>query len=233
MVRTPPIPESGGTVCPACNAAIRMTSSARRRRVQCPKCREVVLLEGSPEKLPLEKAALTDEPAPEFNRMAQLEARVEALEATLRDAMAADRARRDGIGPKKLLWITTDPAHPADFSTEQGLVLFHNLAGVRTQAITIRTPAGDSAAREHAMWFKSIFERAGWIVRGPEEITPDVAVDGLSLAVPELPVAREAAATYFALKAAGFAPITVLDAALGGEPGREDMSLTLPPEKAA
>jgi len=106
---------------------------------------------------------------------------------------------------------------------------------VRTQAITIRTPLGDYAARTRAEWFKSIFERAGWTVRGPEEITPDAALTGLSLAVPDLPVAKDAAATWFALKAAGFAPTPVLDAALRSQRGEEAaaMALTLPPEKAA
>jgi hypothetical protein len=133
-----------------------------------------------------------------------------------------------------LLWVTSEPGHAPDFSPEQGRALFHNLGSVRTQAITIRTPAGDPAAGAHAEWFKSIFERAGWTVRGPEEIAPDAAA-GLSLAVPELPVAKEAAATYFALKAAGFAPIPVLDSALGAETGQgaAAMALTLPPEKAA
>jgi hypothetical protein len=202
--------------------------------VQCPKCREVVFLEGTA--APLPAPAPTPDAAPEESqRLALLEARVEALEAALRDSMAAARPATAGTGPRKLLWMTTEPGQAPHFSTEQGLVLFHNLGSVRTQAITIRTPAGDTAAREHAEWFKAVFERAGWTVRGPEEIPPDTATGGLSLAVPELPVAREAAATYFALKAAGFEATTILDAALARDTRRDAaaMALTLPPEKAA
>lgn len=230
MVRSRAPLESGETVCPACGAAIKAPHSPRRRRVQCPKCREVVFLESVPDKQP----ETVPQPAPasvatasEGQRIALLEARVEALEAALRDSMAAVASTI----PQKRLWLTSEP----DFSPEQGQVLIHNLGSVRTQAITIRTPVGDPSARAHAEWFKTIFERAGWTVRGPEEITPDAAAMGLSLAVPELPVAKEAAVTYFALKAAGFKPISVLDSSLAAKSGQQatGMALTLPPEKAA
>ncbi len=230
--------ESSETACPACGAAIKAPASARRRRVQCPKCREVVFLEISsgmqadppPPAAPPKSAVVDDR-----SRINLLEARVEALEAALRDSMAANRTPPPGTTGRKLLWLTTDPDQAPDFSPEQGRVLFHNLGSVRSQAITIRTPVGDRAARARAEWFKSIFERAGWTVRGPEEIAPGAAAAGLSLAVPELPVAREAAATYFALKAAGFEAVPILDAALGDAKGQEAaaMALTLPPEKAA
>lgn len=206
--------------------------------MQCPKCREVVFIESShgnepdtssPPPRESEAAAETR------SRMELLEARVEALEATLRDAMAVARVAPSGAPQRKLLWVTTTPGHPPDFSPEQDRALFHNLGGVRSQAITIRTPAGDPVARARAEWFKSIFERAGWTVHGPEEIAADAAIAGLSLAVPELPVAKEAAATYLALKAAGFEPIPVLDSAAHGdsEKGATAISLTLPPGKAA
>lgn len=157
---------------------------------------------------------------------------MEVLEAALRDSMAA-RPAGSGTASRKLLWLTSEPGHPADFSPEQGRVLVHNLGSVRMQAITIRTPAGDESARAHAEWFKSIFERAGWTVRGPEEIAPRAAARGLSLAVPELPVAREAAETFLALKAAGFEPIPILDEALGVEKEAAALALTVPPAQAA
>ncbi|MEP6672322.1 MAG: hypothetical protein ABJF10_24370 [Chthoniobacter sp.] len=168
-------------------------------------------------------------------RIDSLEARVEALEAALRDSMAAARAATSSTPQRKLLWITSTPGQAPDFSPEQDHALFHNLAGVRSQAITIRTPAGDPAARLHAEWFKAIFERAGWTVRGPEEIPPDAAVSGLSLAVPEIPVAKEAAATYLALKAAGFEPIPILASTprFTSGLGASTLALTLPPVKAA
>lgn len=124
-----------------------------------------------------------------------------------------------------MIWVTSEPR----FSAEQGSALVHNLGGVRSQAITIRAVGGDTEALRHAEWFKSIFERAGWTVLGPEIIARDAAGEGLSLAVPELPVAREAAETYLALKAAGFQPVPVLDLA----PGEGAMVLTLAGGRAA
>jgi hypothetical protein len=192
------------------------------------------LSEGEPESIspPRETSGAVAE---NRSRLELLEARVEALEATLRDAMAAGRAAPAGPAPRKLVWVTATPGQPPLFSQEQGQALFHNLGGVRSQAITIRTPAGDAAAHAHGEWFKSIFERAGWIAHGPEEFFPDTPILGLCLAVPELPVAKDAAETYLALKAAGFEPIPVLDSAPRRPSGDEGpaLALTLPPEKAA
>jgi hypothetical protein len=164
-----------------------------------------------------------------------LEARVEALEAALRDAMAATRAPQSSTPQRKLLWVTTTPGQQPEFSAEQDRALSYNLGGVRSQAITIRTPAGDAMARARAEWFKGIFERAGWTVHGPVEIAPNEATSGLSLAVPELPVAKEAAATYLALKAAGFEPVPVLDSTPRREStvGETPIALTVPAGKAA
>lgn len=225
-------------VCPSCGVAIKAPPSPRRRRVQCPKCREVVFIESSPAKqpeTPLETPVAPHIAADERGRIESLEARVKALEAVLRAPAKSDRPTGSGVVKRKLLWVTGEPDQAPDFSAEQGRALVHNLGTVGTQEITIRTPAGSTRAREHAEWFKAIFELAGWTVRGPDEIAADAAGSGLSLAVPELPVAQEAAATYLALKAAGFAPIPIVDSALGGDAGGEPaaMALTLPPEKAA
>ncbi|MEI9895317.1 MAG: hypothetical protein WDN28_15870 [Chthoniobacter sp.] len=149
MVKTHVAPETGETVCPACGARIRAAPSARRRRVHCPKCREVIVLESSPgsepEPAPPPPAA---PPVPDIaatetrSRIDSLEARVEALEAALRDSMAATRSAASSTPQRKLLWITTTPGQAPAFSAEQDLALSHNLIGVRSQAITIRNPGG-------------------------------------------------------------------------------------------
>jgi hypothetical protein len=207
--------------------------------VQCPKCREVVCIEGSLGKEvepapPPAPAPVADAAAETRGRIESLEARVEALEAALRDAMAAGRIAPASEPQRKLVWVATTPGHTPDFSPEQGSALFHNLGGVRSQAITIRMPAGDAVARAHAEWFKSIFERAGWTVLGPEDVPADTIAPGLSLAVPELPVAKDAADTYLALKAAGFEPVPVLDRAPRTDSSEKPaMSLILPRVQAA
>jgi hypothetical protein len=244
MIKKQRVPaESGETACPSCGAVIKMPPSAKRRRVQCPKCREVVSLDGTDAVQPelVSEPARAPEPAAaevrseERRRIEVLEARVQALEAAVRALMEAGPAPSPGAAERKPQWLSAAPRSAPDFSPEQGRVLCHNLGHVRTQAIEIRTPAGDNFARARAEWFKSIFESAGWTVHGPEEVAPRSGAAGLSLGVPELPVAKEAAATYFALKAAGFEAIPILDDRLRVDksPGATTMALTLPPEKAA
>lgn len=246
MAKMPHAPaENAETACSACGATFKAPIARRRRRVQCPKCREVVFIEAAPTNEPEPEVPVqsvtppSPPPAPpaseDRSRIEALEARVEALEAALRDAMAALQAPAPGAPARKFIWVASEPPDRPSFSQEQGQALFYNLGKVRTQAITIRTPAYDHAARTHAEWFKSVFERAGWTVHGPEEVEPGAAARGLSLAVPELPVAKQAAATYFALKAAGFEAVPVLDSALIGIPGEETapMALTVPSGRAA
>jgi hypothetical protein len=241
MVKGPVPPQPGETVCPVCGAGIKTSASAKRRRVQCPKCREVVDIESAlrpgSDRLSassVEMSATAGATTEVRGRLESLEARVEVLEAALRDAMTAARANAPGAPQRKLLWISATPGQPPQFSREQGDALVHNLGGVRSQAITIRTPAGDPAALAHAEWFKANFERAGWAVHGPEEITTQTPIGGLSLAVPELPVARDAAATYLALKAAGFEPTPVLDSNSKDEAGKPAAAIALTvPGKAA
>jgi hypothetical protein len=238
MVKRNAPSESIETACPACGASIKATPTARRRRVQCPKCREVIFIESATPVAP--KPAPTPPPPPsgsadDRKRIESLEARVEVLEAALRDAMTATRTNVWNAPQRQLIWLTAPPGQPPAFSHEQGQALLLNLAGIRSQGIAIRIPAGDEPARLHAEWFKSIFERAGWTVRGPEEFPPGATGVGISLAVPELPVNKDAAATYLALKAAGFDTNPVLDSAPRSEAGQPPtaMALTLSPNRGA
>lgn len=236
MVKTYIPPDSREVICPSCGGGIKAPASSRSRRIQCPHCREVVVIEkhaGEENTVP-ERNSAAAKSASERSRIEALEARVATLEAALAGIHATDSGGAvRGLGRKKLQWIAGAADPSQEFSPERGRALAHNLGIVRTQEITIRTPAGDRVAGEHAAWFKEIFERAGWTVRGPEDIAPAAAGVALALAVPELPVAREAAETYLALKAAGFEPIPVLDSALASGTEAAALSLTLPPEKAA
>ena len=235
MVKTYIPPDNREAICPACGAGIKSPPSARSRRIQCPHCREVVMIESrtAAETATPERASAVSAATNERSRIEALEARVAALEAALNAPPAENPGNERGTEKKKLQWVAgaADPAH--EFSPERGRALAHNLSTVGKCGIAIRTPAGDRIAGERAAWFKAVFERAGWTVHGPEEIAPNTAGMALSLAVPELPVAQEAAETYLALKAAGFAPIPVLDSALASGTTAAPLSLTLPPEKAA
>jgi ribosomal protein S27E len=237
MVKNYIPPDSREVICPSCGAGIKTPPSQRSRRVRCPKCREVVVIESLAEtdveekQSPAATSQAAADAASDRSRIEALEARVTALEVAQAGVTAAKPGAERIIEKKKLWWVETDRAQA--FSPEHGRALAHNLGNVKAGEITIRTPTEDRIALEHAVWFKEIFESAGWTVHGPEEIFPGIARKGLELAVPELPVAHEAAETYLALKAAGFEAIPVLDTALASGTEAAALSLTLPPEQAA
>jgi hypothetical protein len=235
MVKTYTPPDDRKVVCPSCGAEIKTPPSPRSRRVQCPKCREVVVIESLPEpeggKKP--RAVAAPEAAKDHSRIEALEARVAALEAAQACMGAAKPGPEKVTDRKKLQWVPSTTDRAREFSPERGRALAHNLGTVKVREITIRIPASDLIAGEHAIWFKEVFERAGWAVRGPVEVAPGAASKALELAVPELPVAQEAAETYLALKAAGFEPVPVLDPALASGSEATTLSLTLPAEAMA
>ena len=227
-------------VCPACGASIKAPPSSRSRRVQCPKCREVIVLEsrvGKGAAATAPRPAEENQAAEDRGRIAALEGKVAALEATMEAALAranVARAAENPAGtPVKLQWVASIQGRGPDFSAMQGHALVHNLGAVAAQEITIRIPLGDAVASEQAAWFKAVFHRAGWTVRGPVEIAPEDAGRVLSLAVPELPVAEDAAKTYIALRAAGFEPVPVLDSKPGTGTGACALFLTIPSAKVA
>ena len=234
MVKTFISPDHKDVTCPSCGAEIKAPSSRRSRRVQCPKCREIVEIEPLPEPPPgkTERASKTPGTAKERSQSETLEARVAALEAAVAALLVASHGAERGSEKKKLLWATADAADPLHaFVPERELALAHNLGTVAVREIIIRAPAGDLIAAERAACFRAIFERAGWTVRGPEYAAPDAVGTSLALGVPALPVGKEAAETYLALKAAGFEPVPVLDSTLVGSPDATTLSLTIPSDK--
>ena len=234
MVTTYTFPDPTETLCPACGGSIKAPPSPRNRRVQCPKCREVVVIEsrGARAAVAEVQPVLEKQTSEQRSRIVALEERVATLEAALVRILAGSAARGGSAGEKKLLWVGSGPGRVLEFSEAQGEALVHNLGTVAAQEINIRIPAGDTVAGERALWFQAIFVRAGWTVRGPEQIAPDTAGRVLSLAVPELPVAEDAAKTYLALRASGFEPVPVLDSASSEKEGACALSLTIPSARA-
>lgn len=236
MVKTYVPPERSDVVCPSCGAAIKAPASPRSRRVQCPKCREVVVIENqpAPPAPTKERAPVPPETAKDRAEAGHLEARLAALEATVAALIAASPVPDRANERKKLMWAPAAEGDPLQvFQTERNLALANNLGTAKPREIIIRAPEGDRVAADRARSFREIFERAGWTVRGPEGVNPDTASGSLALGVPELPVGKEAAETYLALKAAGFEPVPILDSALKGVPDATVLSLTLPPDKHA
>ncbi|MGV3532143.1 MAG: hypothetical protein ACO1QR_07210 [Chthoniobacteraceae bacterium] len=204
--------------CPICATQITLAGSRARQKVQCPKCRQIIELEkAAPEEAPAAAepgrstptVIIPAEPAilgANDDRVAALERRIVELERTLAQLVAAPPAPEAG---RKVKWIAGETL--PDYSPVQADVLGHNLRTIRSHAIRIQFPCGDQTARTRAEWFGDIFSRAEWRVRGPEDTQPGrITASGLALATC-LPVSPEAAATYLAIRAAGFPLATVYD----------------------
>jgi hypothetical protein len=197
--------------CPLCEAPIHAPAGSRRRRVQCPRCREIVTIEKGA------TGGLRDDVPPPSHpdELGYLKARVETLEQAL--AQLRQAVLEVARGPR-IRWIAAG-AHPC-FSTNQADALRGNLAALPAHYITIEARRGDPRARERAEWFKTIFTEARWSVRGPEDApTARITRPGVSLAT-GLPVSAKAAATYLAVRAAGFDIATIFDAELGDDEPR-------------
>ncbi len=207
--------------CPACGHAIKSPAAGRRRRVQCPKCREVIDLSGPRLARPEELIA----PAPRVEepwrpRVEALEARIAALERLLlRVEDPPVPEVEPEAPPSKLRWVSppVDAPMAEHFPPEMEEALLHNLRSRPARSITILSPADDTAARWRAERLKVIFLQAHWDVSGPRDGVARGDEHGLSLAVGSLPPPHDVAATYLALTASGFSPRSLLDPNLGGD----------------
>jgi hypothetical protein len=198
------------TRCPACGATIGTASITRRKRVQCPKCREIIELE------PPKKPATETPPAADLlnaelrvrlARLDDLEARVAALEKTLGPMASLRFLASDEPRPTRhWKWLAPSDSHRNTPGVPEEIAdaLLHNLGNFEPQALTIQATADNDRARQQAAQLKAVFERAHWTVRGPRERRAQGSETGLFLAVRSMPLPSEAAATYFALTASGF-----------------------------
>ncbi len=209
--------------CPSCGTPLHLTGLTRRRKVQCPKCRETVDLAAEPalERAKASESASADSGAAEIvelrarvARLETLEVRVAELERQLDTATSnpTPLVERVGASKRKLRWMPHgDLFRDAGFSEEAAGILVHNLSAVRPHTISIRSPAGDAVARERAECFKDLFERGNWSVRGPFDTYAPIGERGLILAVRSFPVPAEVTAAFIALTASGFSVISRLD----------------------
>ena len=202
--------------CPACGAAIGTAAITRRKRVQCPKCREIIELE--PPKAPAETPPTADllnaELRARLARLDALEARVAALEKALQPMaslrfLASDEPRTT----RHWKWLAPSDSHrdAPGVPEEIANALVYNLGNFEPQALTIQATAGNERAQQQAAHLKALFERAHWTVHGPQERRAQGGETGLFLAVRGMPLPSEAAATYFALTASGFQLSSLFD----------------------
>ena len=217
--------------CPACGVAINMGSKSRKRKVQCPKCREIVEL-GKPEPVPTVLPDATSARISELEvrlvRLEALEARIAALESPVQpveivpfpEPTTAPQTHVAEVLPqpvRKLRWRAPSEGHrAADLPIEVQDALHHNLTTFIANVVTLRAPSDNPVEWKRAEQFKAIFERANWRVSGPDHAIVRPGNHGLSLAVGSLPPSAEAAAIHLALTASGFGFDSLLDSSLGG-----------------
>jgi hypothetical protein len=208
------------TMCPDCGVRIDTHSVGRRRRVQCPRCREIVELAPprKPAATPPNAATLPPDLLARLERLDALERRVAVLEKAAVPGEAELFGAAAGLPPgaardRRWKWRPQQNDALADpVAIEQNAeALLHNLRTFERRNVTIRVPTGNPAARQRADALKSVFDLACWNVAGPSETNRRGETPGLCLAVGALPLPEDAVATYFALTASGFRVNSVLD----------------------
>jgi predicted Zn finger-like uncharacterized protein len=193
--------------CPACGASFAIGSGPRRKKVQCPKCREVVTLAALP--APVEKAVAALPSAPD--ELSALRTRVEVLEGQLTWLMDHRPAAESALlrPGQSLRWLRGT----ADWSTQSD-ALRHNLRALRTATLRIVAAAEDPPLRRRAEQLREIFLDAAWLVPAVEELALAAGTRGLSLRGAACPPTRALTASSMALTAAGFQVCCCLDANL-------------------
>jgi hypothetical protein len=208
--------------CPACAGPLRASTANHPQRVRCPNCLQIVVLDPpaaedakgtataparssiapavSKGRVPRGEAAESGDPGTErlsaARRIELLEQRVAALEAALAEARVTVQPESS-----RLKWLPQGPE--ADLTDWRADVLCHNLGTIPAHRITIQFRGGDDHAWRTACWFKRVFERATWLAQGPVEAPKGSLSPGLCLST-TLPVPARPAATYMAIRAAGF-----------------------------
>ncbi len=206
MKATPPVLEQK---CPACGGAFTINTSSRKKRVQCPQCREVVDL-AEPEPEPAGPAV------PEWAaRCEMLQARIEALEHQVEALSIAPRPHSallaDSSPMSREQLLAGDGAEvrpvrlPAEKSEARELFRTARSAGGALREIAILVHPGDAAGYALAEKLTKILASVGWNVGAVRETQSSTAKHGgLVLAAgPALPIER-ITATLNALGADGF-----------------------------
>lgn len=214
------------TRCPACGATINVSGLGRRRKVQCPKCREIVEMSTAsppvparvpapPEISPAELAELRAR----VSRLEELEARVAVLERGAAPPANIHFLETPAPPPdRKLRWLAPSEEHHAEQISQTICdILRHNLAAFAAHTVTMRCVLGDGRAQRRADTMRQVFEQAKWTVHGPTEVASPPGDRGLTLAVGSLPMPPDASAAYLAFTASGFLLETRIDPSMRGQ----------------
>lgn len=221
--------------CPACSAAFRLAD--RRKRVQCPSCREIVdVVPRQPAAKPLaprNSAKEVEDLKERVSRLEMLEARVGLLEKTIADLLKTPVS--PVISPKRapeparvpppeplfpVLWreplLNGKAPSFGQIAPEQRAALRSNLRALGTRCIIIQAPPADPQAAGMAEALRATFDEAGWtalpVAAAPERLWRHP----LTLTTQPGSSPAEMATLFMALAAAGLTPISQIDPALDG-----------------
>ena len=228
--------------CPACAGLFTISPASRKKRVQCPHCREIVTLT-EPAEINGAADSIEKRPAPAppewLARCDQLQARIEALEQQVEALMVSPRPHaallpdllsgfRDQPTPSEPA-ETHSPAPPTgdrpprEFprvavpppEPEPEPAFMRNFQ-VPTPEIGLLVAAGDEAAQRAAQALSDLLAKTGWKVRAArQDVNLPPGDGGLTLAAaPTLPVQR-VTSTLNALRTAGYAVTYQLDPTRG------------------
>jgi len=203
--------------CPACGGLFTISAASRKKRVQCPRCREVVTLDDPADAAPA-PVATPDWAA----RCDQLQARIEALEQQAEARAVAPRPHAallaDSSPMSRAQLLTGDAAPertvraPAGDEAAHPVLRPERRAGDPLREIALVVAAGDDTGRAIAENLREILARAGWevsAIRTAEAKARKHA--GLVLAAgPALPTGR-ITGTMQALREAGLSMSFQLD----------------------
>ena len=209
--------------CPRCGAAFVIVSMSRRRKIQCPKCRQTVAVAQAEQ--PADAEPDEDPSEPVANRVTNFDAVPEPTPATslveLFPEPSAVPAPTDSLlcAGQQLRWLRRDPSSGCveNEDGEQREVLLHNLRAMGRRQIVIESVLDDKESRPLAEQLSATFREAGWSVFAAQPSARKQRATGLIIAAGQCPLPRAATATYMALKAAGFPITSRLDSALGPE----------------
>lgn len=199
--------------CPACGAMIR---SRAGQRVQCPRCREIVVIK-SPSTPAAKSNGATGKPLSLLaGRVKALEDRIAEIEKAIAvspPSIPSPEAENGQKFPRELPSEPEESEDLKDSATGEERSLVAHLKACRTRAIRLRVAEGSELAAARAADLKRAFESAGWTVAGPEPVP--YPGKGLFFAVGAIPMSPEAAETHVALTGAGLDLISRLALDLG------------------
>lgn len=190
-------------ICPFCGAPFAPALGSRVRKVQCPKCREVIHRGARPEKTAPGGDSAADLRA-RGEQLEAMESRIELLERQLEWLMdhrppAEASLLRPG---QRLRWLRGGASGALDEAPFD--LLLQNLRALRGGAIVIQATAGDPAAWQLAGRIAGIFQQAAWQVEGPLERPFSRPQRGFMLFAGTFPAPASLTAASMAMTAAGF-----------------------------